>query len=164
MNDLISKLGIDWKLLTAQIVNFLILLLILRKFAYKPVLDMLHKRRNIISRSIEEAKKTEEDARRMEEAKEQEMRQVKIKAREILDSAIGAGEGQKTKILEKAKTDGEKMIAEAKNIIRAQKEQTAKDLEKETGGLALEIMEKYFKSGIKKEEQEKIIKNIIAEI
>lgn len=164
MNDLISKLGIDWKLLTAQIVNFLILLLILRKFVYKPVLDMLHKRRNIISRSIAEAKKIEEDAKKMEETKEWEMRQARIKVREILDNATGVGEGQKEKILVKAKTDSEKMVADAKNIIRAQKEQMAKDLEKETGNLALEIMEKYFKSGIKKNEQEKIIKNIIAEI
>lgn len=164
MNDLISKLGIDWKLLTAQIVNFLILLLILRKLVYKPVLDMLYKRRNIISRSIEEARKIEEDAKKMEETKEREMRQAKIKAREIFDNAMGAGEGQKAKILEKVKADSEKMVAEAKNIIRAEKEQMGKDLEKETGNLALEIMEKYFKSGIKKNEQEKIIKNIIAEI
>jgi len=164
MNDLVSKLGIDWKLLTAQIVNFLLLLLILRKFVYKPVLDMLYKRRNIITRSIEEAKKIEEDAKNLEETKEREMRQAKIKAREILDSAVGVGEGQKAKILEKAKADGEKMVMDAKNIIRAQKEQMAKDLEKETGNLALEAMEKYFKSGVKKTEQEKIIKNIIAEI
>lgn len=164
MNDLISKLGIDWKLLAAQIVNFLILFLILRKFVYKPVLDMLHKRRNIISRSIEEARKIEEDAKNMEETKELEMRQARIKVREILDGAVGAGEGQKEKILAKAKADSEKMVADAKNIIRAQKEQMAKDLEKETGNLALEIMEKYFKSGIKKNEQEKIIKNIIAEM
>lgn len=164
MNDLISKLGIDWKLLTAQIVNFLILLLLLRKFVYQPVLDMLHKRRNIISRSIEEAKKIEEDAKKMEETNEREMRRAKAKAREILNSAVGVGEGQKEKILEKAKADGEKMVADAKNIIRAQKEQAAKDLEKETGNLALEVMEKYFKSGVKKTEQEKIIKNIIAEM
>lgn len=164
MNELITKLGIDGKLLAAQVVNFFILFLILRKFAYKPILDMLQKRRNIISRSLEEAKKIEEDAKKMEETKEHEMKQARAKAKAILDGATGTAEEQKEKILARAKADGDKMVAEAKNIIRMQKEQMSKELEKETGNLALTAMEKYFKSGIKKDDQEKIIKGIIAEI
>jgi F-type H+-transporting ATPase subunit b len=157
MNDLISKLGIDWKLLAAQVFNFFILLFLLRKFVYKPVLDMLNKRKNIISRSIKEAKKIEEN-------KEREARQARIKAMEIVDSATKLAEDQKTKILEKAKADSDKVVLEAKNIIRMQKDQMAKDLEKETGELALGIVEKYFKSGVKKSDHEKIIRNITAEI
>lgn len=148
----------------AQIVNFFILLFILRKFVYSPVLDMLHKRRNIISHSIKEAKKIEEDAKKMEEIKEAEMKQARIKAKEIVDGAVGLADNQKAKILEKAKNDSEKMVLDAKNIIRAQKDQMSKELEKETGNLAIGIVEKYFKTGVKQSDQEKIIKNIIAEI
>ena len=38
MSELLSKLGIDWRLLIAQLINFLILLFVLRRFAYKPIL------------------------------------------------------------------------------------------------------------------------------
>ena len=44
MSELFSKLGIDWKLLIAQIINFLVLLFVLYKFAYRPILSMLEKR------------------------------------------------------------------------------------------------------------------------
>lgn len=164
MSDLISKLGIDWRLLTAQIVNFTLLFLVLRKFAYKPILSMLQKRSNIIARSIDEAKKIEEDAKKMEQAKEAEIRQSRIKARDIVNHAVGLAEGQKAKILEKAKTDGNKLIEEAKDIVRMQKEQMLKEAEKETGALAISMVEKFFKSGITKSEQEKIVKNIVSSI
>mgnify|MGYP001588456271 CR=1 FL=1 len=58
--ELISKLGIDWKLLVAQIVNFFILLFVLYKFAYKPVLEMLEKRSKTIEKGIHDAKASEE--------------------------------------------------------------------------------------------------------
>lgn len=164
MSDLIIKLGIDGKLLLAQIVNFTILLVILRKFLYKPILNMLQRRSSIIAKSINEAKKIEEDVKKLELEKEKEMRQARVKSTEIIKQASVLAEKQKENILEKAKSDSDKITHDAKNIIRMQKEQMLKELEKEVGGLSVAMVEKFFRSGISKSEQEKIIKNIITEI
>jgi len=164
MNDLVIKLGIDQKLLLAQIVNFAILMLVLRKFFYRPILNMLQKRSNIIAKSINEAKKIEEDAKQMELVKEKEMRQARLKANEVIKQATGIAERQKEAILEKTKSESEKMTQEARSIIKAQKEQMFKELEKEVGGLSAAMVEKFFRSGIAKGDQEKIVKNIISSL
>ena len=161
---LISQLGIDWKLLGAQIVNFTILLLILRKFVYKPVLEMLHKRSNIIAKSIQEAKKIEEDGKKLEITRENEMREARVRAKNIVSEAADMAEKEKEKILASTHADNAKMIAEAKNIIRMQKDQMLKDTEKEVGMVAVAMVEKFFKAGIAKSDQEKIVKDIVSAI
>ena len=54
--EIFSKLGIDWRLLLAQVVNFLILLFVLRRFAYTPMLRFLEKRKNRIEKGLKEGK------------------------------------------------------------------------------------------------------------
>lgn len=161
---LISQLGIDWKLLIAQIVNFTILLLILKKFLYTPVLDMLHKRSNVIAKSIQEAKKIEEDCKKLEIDKENEMREARAKAKNIISDAAVLAEKEKEKIIASGHTDSVKMVEEAKNIIRLQKDQMLKDAEKEVGMLAIAAVEKFFKTDVSKGDQEKIIKNVISAV
>ena len=45
MSQLFSQLGIDWHLLLSQAINFLLLLIVLRLVVYKPLLNLLHKRK-----------------------------------------------------------------------------------------------------------------------
>lgn len=162
MTDLFTKLGIDWKLLTAQIVNFSILIAILYKFLYKPILDMFQKRKNTISRSLAEAKKIEEDFKKLELAKEEEMREARARSKEIVINATAAAEEQKSRLLAQTKIANDKLVSEAKSIIRMQKEQMLKDLEKETGNLAVLMVEDFFKKNLSKEDQEKIVKNVVS--
>ena len=55
MSQLFSQLGIDWHLLLSQAVNFLLLLAILRFVVYKPLLTLLHKRRERIEEGLTKA-------------------------------------------------------------------------------------------------------------
>ncbi len=161
MNELVGKLGIDWKLLVAQFVNFAILLAILYRLLYKPVLEMFKKRSNIISKSVEEARKTEEGLRNLNETKERELQESRIAGKNIIKQAEQTAKEQGEKILTQKKQESEQLIAEGKNIIRAQKELMEKELTKETGNLAADMVEKMFRKGVSKEEHEKIIKNIL---
>jgi F-type H+-transporting ATPase subunit b len=160
--DLFSKLGIDWTLLVAQLVNFTILITILYYFLYKPMLDMFQKRKNTISRSLKEAKKIEEDLKNLEQVKDAEMREARIQSKGLVTKATAAAEEQKERILSETKNTSDKLVTEAKGIIRREKEQMLKDLEKETGGLAVLMVEKFFKKNMTKAEQEKIAKDIVS--
>lgn len=68
MNELLSQLGIDWKLLLAQGVNFLILLVVLTKFVYRPLMKMVEERRKRIEFGI---KAGEKGAKIINEAEEE---------------------------------------------------------------------------------------------
>ena len=160
--DLFSKLGIDWQLLAAQLVNFTILIAILYKLLYKPMLDMFQKRKSTISRSLKEAKKIEEDLKNLEQVKEQEMREARIKSKDLVAKAVQSAEEEKSRVLAQTKATSDKLVGEAKGIIRLQKEQMLKDIEKETGSLAVMMVEKFFKKNLSKAEQEKIAKDIVS--
>ncbi len=164
MNGLIEKLGIDWRLLAAQVVNFTLLLVILYKLLYKPVLEMFRKRSNIILRSIEEARKNKEGLKILEHKKEKEMREARIAAKNIVGQAEILANAQGEKILAAAKEERENLIGEGKAIIRARKDAMVKEAEKEIGGLAVAVVEKFFNKGLTKTEHEKIVKNIISSI
>lgn len=160
--DLFTKLGIDAQLLAAQLVNFTILIAVLYKLLYKPMLDMFQKRKNTISRSLKEAKKIEEDLKNLEQVKESEMREARVKSKELVNRATLAAEEEKNRILAQTKDTSDKLVVEAKGIIRREKEQMLKDLEKEAGGLAVLMVEKFFKKNMTKDEQEKIAKDIVS--
>ena len=107
MEILFEKLGIDWHLLLAQAANFLLLLVILRAFAYKPVLEMLRKRREAIEKGIAQA---EEANTRLNDA--QEMAKHKMKEAEAMRQAELMAHAHE----EKAK---KKMEAHAAEVVKA---------------------------------------------
>jgi len=162
MASILENLGIDPELLAAQLVNFTILIAILYKLLYKPMLDMFQKRKNAISRSIKEAKKIEEDLKNLKQAKESEMREARLKSKDLLNQAALAADEQKGRVLAETKITSDKLVSEAKSIIRLEKEHMMKDLEKETGSLAVLMVEKFFKKNLSKEEQEKIARDIVS--
>lgn len=86
MSQLFSQLGIDWKLLIAQAVNFLVLLILLRKFVYGPLTKMLHDRRARIEEGLLKAKEADERLRdvnhmAVQKIKDAEQEGVKLIAR-----------------------------------------------------------------------------------
>ncbi len=112
MEQLLSQLGIDWKLLLSQAVNFFLLLIVLRLFVYKPLLQMLHERRERIEEGIEKAK--EADIRLLE-------------AEEMKRSENKRGRG-----------DGDEYLAEDGNRLEGARSTDVGRSEKERGGGACE--------------------------
>ena len=66
--EIFEKLGIDVKLVIAQLVNFFILLYVLKRFAYKPVLKILEDRERKIEKGLKDAQSAEKRLHEMEEA------------------------------------------------------------------------------------------------
>ena len=132
--ELLTKLGIDYRLLIAQFVNFLILFLILRLFVFKPVLKILKDRQKKVKASLLKAEKIEQEWEKFKQAKESKLKQLRQQEEEILKVAEQkADEVQRKKIQEteakiltsvkKIKLDIEqermKMLTEAKTEIKS---------------------------------------------
>jgi F-type H+-transporting ATPase subunit b len=118
--DLLQTLGIQWPKLIAQLFNFAIVLFVLWRWAYRPVLNMLEFRREKIAESIANADKIKAELARTEAARQ-----------EILDKA----NGQANKLIEEARAaaayvreqETQKAIAAAEQIIAKAREATAQD-------------------------------------
>lgn len=157
-----GKIGIDFRLLSAQLVNFGLLLIVLYKFLYKPILAMLQKRTEMIERSIREAKQLEEDRKRAEEMRLKIIEQTKKEAAEILSQAKDLGTREREEILKKTKEEAERILAEAKISLLRDKELLIDSVRKETGALISLALQNIFKKRtVSPEEQEELTKEAV---
>jgi len=131
----VAALGIDVKLFLGQIINFLILLLILWRFAYKPIVKMLNDRREKIADSIANAKKIEEDLIATEQKTKGMLDQAQTEGQKIVENSTLVATEQKKEIVALAKNQAEKEITRAKSAINQEKELASKTLEKEMTAL-----------------------------
>lgn len=106
--EILAKLGIDWKLLLAQGVNFLILLYVLKRFAYKPMLEFLMARTERIEQGIKDADSAKV---KLVEISEEEKKVLRL-AREEAKVLIAEAEKQAKESAQKRERATEEKIAQ----------------------------------------------------
>jgi len=99
--ELFEKLGINPLLLIAQIINFLILIFLLTKFLYKPILKVLDERQKKIQNSLEEAERIKIKTQEIDKLSEERIKKSLIEAQKIVQQAKEQAEKSKQEILEK---------------------------------------------------------------
>lgn len=126
-----EKLGIEPSLLAAQIVNFLVIIVVLRKLLYKPILTMLEKRRAAIAEGVEltEKMKVENESLRVKQekalAKAREdalgiIEDAKKQAKEVEKELVADAHTQVAALLARAKSEAEEMRHSATLAIRTE--------------------------------------------
>ncbi len=153
MNLLSPEPGtIFWTALT-----FLILLLILRKMAWGPILQALEERERKIKESLEKAdavqRETEEAAARSREILES----AKREAQDLLAKSRVTAEATKEEILEKARSEAAGMLEKAKREIDAQREKAIEEIRREAADLSVAIASKLIGRSLSKEDHRALI-------
>ncbi len=121
MEELIKNFGIDVRLLLAQAVNFFILLFILWKFAFGPILRILKTRRREIEKGLEFTKKAEEELIRTNELREKTLQKARGEALGIVSQAETLGKERKEEMVKEANKKVESVVADAKRAIEEEK-------------------------------------------
>lgn len=123
-------------------ISFLVVLFILKKFAWKPILDSLHARERTIEDALSEAKKAREEIASMKASNEDLMRQAREErevllrdAREIRDKEIAEARG-------KAKAEGEALLARAREDIRNEKNAAITEMKNQVAELSIQVAER----------------------
>lgn len=164
MGELIQKLGIDWKLLIAQIINFLILLFVLYRFAYKPILSLMHKREKKIEDSLKNADKIQKELVDLEEKKAKEIQEARIKSQAIIDQASKSGDKLKEELKAEAKKESEEIVKKAKEEIEIAKNKMVSDAKKEVAEMVVSVSEKIIKKNLDDKANQALIEDTIKEI
>src|SRR3989338_6525968 len=108
--ELLTKLGIDYRLLIAQLINFVILLAVLYRFLYKPVLKLLHERSTKIEDGLKNAEAVEatlKDAAALFETKTREARE---EAAKLFDASKKDVDVLRAELIAKAQKESEQII------------------------------------------------------
>ena len=123
----------------AQILNFLILLFILAKFAYKPLMKVLDERRARVANDLETAEKTRVEAEALKEQYSKQLAEARTEATAILDKANKAGQKVHDDYVAQAQAEKDQMMAAAKQNIANEKDQAMTDVRAQVIALATEI-------------------------
>lgn len=164
MPEIFEKLGLDSALLISQIVNFLLLLLLLKRFAYKPVLNMLNERAEKIKQSLEKAEKIEQELKNIEVEKIESINKAKEEAQGIVEKAYLTAKETSEKNLEETRIRTKEIVEKAKREIEIEKEKSLEDARKEIAVLAIEIAEKIIKKNLDSETDKKLAEETLSKI
>lgn len=142
MEELIKTFHIETNLLLAQFVNFAIVLFVLWKFAYKPILKTLNDRTKKIEKGVKDAENASKKLSEMTEKEKEILTSAKKEAQEIIKKSEGEAKKNAESIILTAKEQNEKMIADAKKMIEQEKEKMFSEVKSEIAGLVMAATEK----------------------
>ncbi len=142
MGDTLQTLGIQWPKLIAQTINFAIVLFVLWKFAYRPVLAMLEQRRNKVAESIANAEKIKQELARTEAARQEILNQTNLLANKLIEEARAAAARVQEQETQKAVAAAEQIIAKAREAAAQDHARMLAELRREVGRLVVETTAK----------------------
>jgi len=142
MQEAVIKFGLDWHLLIAQAINFGILLFILWKFLYRPILNILDKRRSKIEEAQNFVEQITQEKEALDAKTSQIIEQARIESEKIMENAKKIAITESNNILEKANNASNQMLEKAKEEIEQEKQKMLKDVQQYIGELALQIARK----------------------
>ena len=147
-----------------QLIIFIALVLLLKKYAWKPILTAVQKREDSIKEGLESAEQAKEQMRQLKEDNKALIAEARAERDEIIKSAREAKEKMIQEAKDKAKEEGDKMIASAKESIRAERASAIQDLKNQVADLSLEIAEKVIKNELSsKAKQDELINEVMKE-
>ncbi|HSF05641.1 MAG TPA: F0F1 ATP synthase subunit B [Methylomirabilota bacterium] len=152
------------KSLLVQMVNFLILLLILWRLLYRPLLAKMQERTQAIQRSLEEAQAARAEITRQQEENTARLRQAHAEAASIRERALkDAGEEQK-RLLEAARAEAQRIADAAKAQLDAEIRRARDDLRREVAELATAVAEKLVRRSLRDEDHRRVVADAIGQL
>lgn len=148
----------------AQICNLFLQAYLIKRFLFKPINEMLDKRREMADAQIRDAQKAKEEASAIREEYEQNMAEAKTKANEILTSAQKTASLQSEEILHEAAKQAAALKEKAEKDIAQEKRKAVNEIKDEIGGMAMEIAGKVIEREISETDHKKLIDEFIANV
>jgi F-type H+-transporting ATPase subunit b len=162
--EIIKEFGVDPVLLIAQIINFLIILFILKKFLYKPIFTMLQNRKNEIQESVRQAEKTRELLEKTGEKEKEILKKAQEESKKILEETRKLKNNIIAEAEDAAKIQTQKILTEAKKQIETETAEAKKALSLQITETAELILKKSVSQMFNEEDQQKIIKRAIEQL
>lgn len=162
MDKLINEFSIG--LFFWQLVLFIGLVLLLRKFAWKPILDAVEKRESGIEDALKSAENAKAEMANLQADNEKLLKEARAEREAMLKEA----REMKTKMIEDAKTEAQeeagKLVAQAQASIEAERKAAIADLKSQVANLSIDIAEKVVKDELSnKGKQEKLVESLLGD-
>ena len=132
MQEFLNQLGIDWRLLLSQAINFALVFVLLRMFVYKPVLQVLHERKKKIQEGLLKAQEAGIRLKEVDQIAKNKLVEAEREAITIIQSSEKRGKQVETNLVEQARKKEKELLEKTLQIIQRLREQEEKKLHKES--------------------------------
>tara|TARA_Y100000389_G_scaffold49753_1_gene45448 strand:- start:20 stop:520 length:501 start_codon:yes stop_codon:yes gene_type:complete len=137
------------------VVIFILLLLILKKFAWKPILKSVDDRNNSITEALSSAEKAKAEMEQLSANNEKILQEARMERDSIIKEARAIKENTISEAKNKASIEAEKIILSAKEQISNEKMKAMTELKNEIADISIQMAEKILKSELKDEKSQK---------
>jgi F-type H+-transporting ATPase subunit b len=131
----VEKLGINWGLLIAQIFNVVLLVWLLTRYLYRPVLNMLNERTRRIQESLSETEQVKEQLARANQDYDQKLAQARQEAAAILAQAQDRAKLQEAEIIAQARQEADRIRSDAREQAVQERDGLMRDLKNQMADL-----------------------------
>lgn len=164
MGEVLGQLGISGPLLLSQIVNFLILMVLLRLFLYQPVLNMLEKRKERIAQSLKEVERSSSAAAEAEKERAKILEEARREAQEVRAQSARDAERIAQEIRSRADTEATETRMKAQADAEAQVQAVMAEAKKQVADLAIAATEQLLGRELQnRAEQERFVSEYLAQ-
>ena len=148
----------------AQILNLFLQMYLIKRFLFKPINEILAKRKAMADAQLSDAAKARTEAEAMKAEYEKDMAEARSKASDIIVSAQKTASAQSDKILQEATAAAAALKEKAQNDIEQEKKKAVSEIRSEIGGIAMDIAGKVIEREINEEDHKKLIDEFIANV
>lgn len=144
-----------------QLLMFIILMALLKKFAWGPLMGVMRQREEHIASEIESAENSRTEANKLLEEQKALLKEARQEAQSMIENSKKHGENQRQEIMETARQEAERLKENARREIAQEKENAVQALREQVASLSVMIASKVIEKELSAEDQEKLISEYI---
>ena len=160
---MLETLGIHFPSLLIYLINFLLVLVILYAFAYKPILRLMDQRADRIRESLEASERAREEAASSQEAIQAEIVEARREGQRLMDQARETVERYRGEEMDRARQEAEAFVERAKADIQRERDTAIEEVRINFGDLAITAAERVIRSSLDRQAHEELITQVLEE-
>ncbi len=160
---MLETLGIHFPSLAIYLVNFVLVLVLLYLFAYKPILKLMDERAERIRESLEAADLARQEAASSQEAIQEQITEARREGQRIMDQTREAADRFRTEEMDKARQEAEAFVERAKADIARERDTAIQEVRASFGDLAITAAERVIRSSLDRRAHESLIAQVLEE-
>lgn len=158
----IAALGFNLPGLVAQLVNFLILLVVLKLFLFGPIMRLLDERKARIQEGLEQAERAAEQASASEQETQRIMAEARVEGQAAVQRAQEAAQRLREELEERARQDADQIVTRAREAVQVERDQAIQLLRAEFADLTVTAAERIINQSIDRDAHQRLIDDVLA--
>lgn len=164
MGEIMHQLGIEPSAILVEMVGFVLLLLLLKRFLWTPVTQYLEQRRQDIAHTYDRVEQTRQEMERLRAEYEQRLANIEAEARVQIQQAVKEAQQVREHILAEARQQAEKVVRDAEEVIRYEREKAFAEMRAQIVDLTLLATGKILQENMDSERHRKIVQDFIEQV